>query len=246
MIKKILVLRSIDGKSAVGTVRISVDRECSIEYSPKVEGAKCYLVVSGKIVEDTTRIDSLDDVVAMVVVEDKILYTSTTSMSLSTLSKIYEEHKSKEVHNVDSQEIDESISVIDSDNDTTKNCEDEHIKNSKTTISAQSEPLAFYYKVRDALEETFVCYPLDDTLSKVIDGSEWVRIESGSSYYVVGKVYMEGVLKYICYGLPGDRSMSPPDELANHTQYIPIPDTKGGYFVIFQDASTGELLSNCD
>ena len=246
MIKKILVLRSIDGKSAVGTVRISVDRECSIEYSPKVEGAKCYLVVSGKIVEDTTSIDSLDDVVAMVVVEDKILYTSTTSMSLSTLSKIYEEHKRIVVHNVSSQEIDESISVIDSDNDTTKNCEDEHIKNSKTTIPPQSEPLAFYYKVRDALEETFVCYPLDDTLSKVIDGSEWVRIESGSSYYVVGKVYMEGVLKYICYGLPGDRSMSPPDELANHTQYIPIPDTKGGYFVIFQDANTGELLSNCD
>ncbi|MBR7159953.1 MAG: hypothetical protein IKD20_02835 [Clostridia bacterium] len=246
MIKKILVLRSIDGKSAVGTVRISVDRECSIEYSPKVEGAKCYLVVSGKIVEDTTSIDSLDDVVAMVVAEDKILYTSTTSMSLSTLSKIYEEHKSKEVHNVDSQEIDESISVIDSDNDTTKICEDEHVKNSKTTIPLQSEPLAFYYKVRDALEETFVCYPLDDTLSKVIEGSEWVRIESGGSYYVVGKVYMEGVLKYICYGLPGDRSMSPPDELANHTQYIPIPDTKGGYFVIFQDANTGELLSNCD
>lgn len=246
MIKKILVLRSIDGKSAVGTVRISVDRECSIEYSPKVEGAKCYLVVGSNIVEDTTSIKSLDDVVAMVVAEDKILYTSTTSMSLSTLSKIYEEHLTKEVHNVDSQEIDESISVIDSDNDTTTICEEEQVKNSKTTIPTQSEPLAFYYKVRDALEETFVCYPLDDTLSKVIDGSEWVRIESGSSYYVVGKVYMEGVLKYICYGLPGDRSMSPPDELANHTQYIPIPDTKGGYFVIFQDANTGELLSNCD
>ena len=246
MIKKILVLRSIDGKNAVGTVRISIDRECSIEYSPKVEGAKCYLVYGGKIVEDMASIDDIEGVVAMVVADD-ILYTSTTSMSISTLSRIYDEYIRGQVEDTTSQVTDESIEV-DSDNENMDTLKEENstLKDSKTTRSSKSEGLEFYYKIRDALEETFVCYPLDDTLSKVIEGSEWVRIESGGSYYVVGKVYIEGVLKYICYGLPGDRSMSPPDELANHTQYIPIPDTKGGYFVIFQDANTGELLTNCD
>ena len=245
MIKKILVLRSVDSNNAVGTVRISVDNETSVEYSPKVEGAKCDLVYNGKIVEDTTDIDNLDNVVAMVV-GDEILYTSTTSMSIATLYRIYEEYSSRCALTPTSEDVSLSPTSLDNESEDSPLCEEKPPKASKVTTSSQAEPLAFYYKVRDALEETFVCYPLDDTLSKVIDGSEWVRIESGNSYYVVGKVYMEGVLKYICYGLPGDRSMSPPDELANHTQYIPIPDTKGGYFVIFQDANTGELLNNCD
>ena len=247
MIKKVLVLRTLDGKSVVGTVRITIDNEVAVEWSPRTDGAKCLLIYAGRAYDEHNYIDITDysSVVAMVV-SDKILYVSTTTMNVPTLEGIYSDYRQA---TLGTQTEDNTSPTLSTDSDTddidTLSPTEQPIENVHVEVDNENS-LKFYYKIRDALEEMYVCYPEEKTLSTLIEDSKWVRIDSGGSYYVVGKVYMDNTLRYICYGLPGDRSMSPPDELANHTQYIPVPNREGGYFVVFQDANTGELLTNCD
>ena len=102
-------------------------------------------------------------------------------------------------------------------------------------------PLEFYYSVRAQLDEMFICYPEIASLSRAVPNSKWVKVDGADGEYAIGIIYEEDTPKYICYGVPSKRDCLPPDNMRKLCQYISI-DINDGYWVVFQDADSGETL----
>lgn len=111
-------------------------------------------------------------------------------------------------------------------------------KSEKTT-----KPLDFYYSVRAQLDEMFICYPEIASLSRAVPNSKWVKVDGADGQYAIGIIYEEDTPKYICYGVPSKRDCLPPDNMRKLCQYIST-DTSDGYWVVFQDADSGETLTD--
>ena len=105
----------------------------------------------------------------------------------------------------------------------------------------------FYNMIAEQLEELFDKYPRENNLEKIIDNSKWVKInhEEENKFYVVGIIYIDDDIKYVCYGVPGSYYNEPPRELLGYSQWLPT-DTlnpyENGYWVMYQDADTGENI----
>ena len=102
----------------------------------------------------------------------------------------------------------------------------------------------FYLGVKPALDEMFTCYPEEEGLTALIPDSDWVRVSYGArSSYVIGLMRTAGQVEYICYGVPGNGNEQPPEEMRGACQWIPVPSgTAKGYWMVFQDAKTGETV----
>ena len=68
----------------------------------------------------------------------------------------------------------------------------------------------------------------------MIPGSKWVKVEytegEEKGHYIVGIIYDEqGAPMHICYGVPGQFALAPPDNLAKYCQWLPasIKDPQG-------------------
>ncbi len=106
----------------------------------------------------------------------------------------------------------------------------------------------FYDQVKNQLNELFSSYPEEEFLKNIIPNSKWAKVdyENNGHYYVVGLIYEEGVLKYICYGMPGMWDEKPPTEIEGATQWLPIDPSKPegfGYYLSYQDAENGESIN---
>lgn len=103
----------------------------------------------------------------------------------------------------------------------------------------------FYDMISDQLEELFLRYPKEENLSKLIENSSWVKIDTDidNKYHIVGIISHQNDIRYICYGVPGRYGQEPPIEMRNYSQWLPV-DTldpyNNGYWVMYQDADTGE------
>jgi len=105
----------------------------------------------------------------------------------------------------------------------------------------------FYDMISSQLKELFDRYPKEQNLSNLIDDSKWVKIDTDddNKHYVVGIIYQENDIKYICYGVPGSYNISPPIEMRDYSQWLPtdINDPyNNGYWVMYQNADTGENI----
>ena len=101
--------------------------------------------------------------------------------------------------------------------------------------------------IAEQLQELFDTYPREYSLEKLIDNSKWVKInhEEENKYYVVGLIYDNDDVKYICYGVPGSYYTEPPMELQGYSQWLPtdVNDPyNNGYWVMYQDSETGENI----
>lgn len=109
-----------------------------------------------------------------------------------------------------------------------------------------SQDFPYYQVAKTEIEGLFDKFPIDLSLTKLFPESTFVRIHySLNKYYVVGVVKEKGNPKYICYGVPSPYSEKAPKELDGFCSFIPLSifDTKGdGYFMMFQDAITGECI----
>ncbi len=105
----------------------------------------------------------------------------------------------------------------------------------------------FFEMISEQLDELFAKYPSEPNLEKVVPNSKWVKVnyEGGGREYVIGLIYELETLKYVAYGVPAKRTDSIPDSLDEYSQWLPLdsknPDGEG-YFVMFQDAVTGDSL----
>lgn len=103
----------------------------------------------------------------------------------------------------------------------------------------------FFELISEQIDDLFENYPRVDELEELLPNSKWVKIdfENDGNEYVLGLIYDQFDLKYICYGVPGEFNSVPPKQLGE-CQWLPLnPKEPGdGYWVIYQDASTGEKV----
>lgn len=97
--------------------------------------------------------------------------------------------------------------------------------------------LTYYNKVADKLKAAFEKYPRDTSLLASIPHSEWVKTEQA----LLGVVYAEGLPRYLCVALKDP----PPDEAKAASVFVPagLYNDNDGYYVVFQDADTGEYVT---
>ncbi len=104
----------------------------------------------------------------------------------------------------------------------------------------------YYDSAKKELDLLFSKFPPDDTLKKVFPYSKWVKIYyAEEKFYTVGVIYSDGEIKYVCYGVPGEYSPTPPKELEGFCSFIPLSvfELMGdGFWMMFQDAITGECV----
>lgn len=119
--------------------------------------------------------------------------------------------------------------------------------NEQQTVQEEEKAIGFFDEVKQQINELFESYPEEDFLKQIIPNSKWVRVdyEGKGEYYVVGLIYEEGDLKYICYGVPGLYQAKPPVELEGIAQWLPLDTEKPedyGYWISYQDANSGENI----
>lgn len=104
----------------------------------------------------------------------------------------------------------------------------------------------FYALIAEQLDELFETYPEEPILKNLIDNSKWIKIKKDDNkYYVVGIIFEDNDIKYICYGVPGNYNNEPPIELKEYSQWMPTDISNpydNGYWVMYQDANTGENI----
>ena len=103
----------------------------------------------------------------------------------------------------------------------------------------------FYSKIKEKLNKIFDDFEEFSELKPLLKNSKFVKIHyAENKYYYVGAIYENNEIKYVCYAVLG-RYNDVSKELFNYLNFIPISSfnqTNNGYFVIFQDAKTGEII----
>lgn len=103
----------------------------------------------------------------------------------------------------------------------------------------------FYNEIKSQLSLLFEKYPEETFLNEIIANSKWAKVdyEDNGQYFVVGLIYENNKVSYVCYGMPGEYSENPPKELNGICQWLPLDPEKPnelGYWIMYQDAETGE------
>jgi hypothetical protein len=109
-----------------------------------------------------------------------------------------------------------------------------------------NEQNPYYFTAKKELDCLFLRFPKVSELMKMFLDSTFVKINySKDKHYVVGLINEQKKPKYICYGIPSLYCEKAPKELEGYCSFIPLSvfDLKGdGYFMMFQDAVTGECV----
>ena len=96
----------------------------------------------------------------------------------------------------------------------------------------------FYGRMKGDIEKIFAAYPKEESLERAMEGSRWARISYGENkFYVFGVLCVEGVPRYICYGVPSADKENPPKSLSDFASFMPVEG--GGFWIMYQDANTG-------
>ncbi len=187
-------------------------------------------------------------------------------LSVATSMKDVEETLDK--YNIDfddeyKEEIEEQIDdCISKEN--CENCEEciykkfylENVKASALSEKEQNEeteeniPIKenkFYVELKPQIDKLFEDNPSEEYLENLIPGSKWVKvsIDEDGNYYVLGLIYEDSDLKYLCYGVPGVYQKNAPRELSGYPIWFPLEQSKPegfGYWLSYQDADSGESV----
>lgn len=114
-------------------------------------------------------------------------------------------------------------------------------------FNGEKSPHQFYDMIADQIDEIFNRYPREHKLESLVDNSKWAKLDADTDnkHYVVGIINIDNDIKYICYGVPGTYNQEPPIEMRKYSQWLPTdvrnPYTSG-YWVMYQDANTGENI----
>lgn len=100
--------------------------------------------------------------------------------------------------------------------------------------------LTYFRSIAPRIMNAMQKFPQDDALKGAFPHSQWVKTESG----LLGIVYEEGLPRYLCVAMKTE----PPQEVKEASVFVPIGpfDEAEGYFVVFQDADTGDYVRVCD
>ena len=108
------------------------------------------------------------------------------------------------------------------------------------------KPMNFYDEMKGHIDKLFSNNPSEDYLQNLLPNSKFVRVAlDENNYYVLGLIYNESLVKYICYGVPGIYQKEPPRQLSGYPVWFPIDQEKPqgfGYWLTYQDADSGESV----
>ena len=111
----------------------------------------------------------------------------------------------------------------------------------------EREKQGYYQQIKKTLDNIFSSHQIDDELCSLVPNGEFVKIYyDNERFYSVGKVNGNENTLYICYAVKGDYSTTPP-ALKPYCKFIPSSpfNPRGnGYFIIFQSATTGEIVKD--
>ena len=103
----------------------------------------------------------------------------------------------------------------------------------------------YYLSIKEKLNEIIENHEKDCALSSLIPNSRFAKINYDENrFYSVGTVLDGNAIKYLCYAVKGSYADAPP-VLSNFCEFIPLSPFNPlgeGYYVIFQHASTGEIV----
>ena len=122
-----------------------------------------------------------------------------------------------------------------------------NIKSGRIRKPELENSMFFFDEISSQLKLLFETYPEESVLSQIIPASKWVKVdfEEDGRYYVVGLIYVENEVKYVCYGIPAVWSSKPPADFNENAQWLPINvsnPTGLGYWLTYQDAIDGEMV----
>ena len=111
----------------------------------------------------------------------------------------------------------------------------------------ESSENKFYLELKPQIDKLFESNPSEDYLEELIPNSKWVKVEidENGNYYVLGLIYEDSNLKYLCYGVPGVYQKNAPRELSGYPIWFPLEQSKPdgfGYWLSYQDADSGESV----
>lgn len=174
--------------------------------------------------------------------------TNEYNCNLQNINYFKEETYSQISLEEESLKHEQDVAVAKKYSDLFESSDEEIEKNiDKEVININGKEHKFYQMIAEQLDELFDKYPREFNLENLIENSKWVKInfENDNKYYVVGIIYINDDIKYICYGVPGEYNNEPPRELQGYSQWLPTntnaPYTDG-YWVMYQDADTGENI----
>lgn len=104
----------------------------------------------------------------------------------------------------------------------------------------------FYEEMKEHIDKLFSNNPSENYLQSLLPNSKFVRVDlDENNYYVLGLIYSDNIVKYICYGVPGIYQKDPPRQLSGYPVWFPIDQEKPqgfGYWLTYQDADSGESV----
>lgn len=124
----------------------------------------------------------------------------------------------------------------------------EEIIKGKLRVPPVAEGSHFIDEIGEQINGLFDNFPREETLEAIIPNSKWVKIDfnKDNKFYVVGLIYENDAIKYVCYGVPAVWSATPPADFNEKAQWLPTsldaPEGEG-YWITYQDANDGELVA---
>lgn len=171
----------------------------------------------------------------------------------------FDDEEKQEIENVISQNLSEEDKKLCDDDcfehTTCKNCKYKdfyysHFQEDKEPLIEDEKVIPevkFYKEMEEQIEKLFKENPNEEYLENLLPNSKWVKVSIGENgdYYVLGLIYDENIIKYICYGVPGVYQKVPPRELSGYPIWFPLEKDKPqgfGYWLSYQDADSGESV----
>lgn len=191
--------------------------------------------ISGDILDTTSAEEVKDALDQSDVGYDDDLQNEIDSAIDSELAKIEAENKSKIVETLASQRFDKC-----------ENCR------YKKCFFEENEPQEsqpkFFEEISSQIGRLFEDGQHEEYLENAIPSSKWVRVEFGGDgdFYILGLITDDdGMVKYVCYGVPGIYQKQPPKNLSGFPVWFPLDSSRPdsfGYWLTYQDAESGESV----
>ncbi len=116
---------------------------------------------------------------------------------------------------------------------------------SPTRVVPELAPVSFYESVKDQIDRLFEKNERFEKLERLLPDSKWLKVsyDGSGKYYLVGTIGTP--VRYLCYGVPGDYSPTPPSDLVGYCQWL-AEDTDNpagkGFWLMYQDGVTGKSV----
>lgn len=190
---------------------------------------------------------------------DKVITSLSGASSMSEVEKVLDDYQI-DFDDDEKEEIEKEIDkcMEDLDCDSCKDCKykkyyfsniaklDTSTLPNDNSKEEEKSSENFYLEMKSQIDTLFENNPNEEYLQELIPNSKWVKVDiENGDYYVLGLIYENEKIKYICYGVPGVYQKKAPRELAGYPIWFPLDEEKSdgfGYWLSYQDADSGESV----